>query len=211
MRKTVSTALFILGFILLSAWNSHAAPPTELFLVGGEYFLIGSRSCAQVNNFMEFGGNWILPFSGGTTRTTHLQGILNLNGDGSGTWTFFATQYIHQAVNGGATPLSRFRTPPQTACDVTYGVRPNGILELTQLPGCLTLVIEGAGIGQYFTSDGEVLIFGTSTNGGVLLLSDTRPVNERVWQTDSEGNQIGAVINRECSRTYTAVRTSFQR
>lgn len=212
MRKIVSPAIFILGFILLSALNSHAAPPTDLFFVGGEYFLIGSRSCAQVNNFEEFGDNWSLPSPfGGTTRTAHLQGILNLNGDGSGTLTFFATQYIHQAVNGGATPLSRFRTPPQTACDVTYGVRPNGILEFTQLPGCLTLTTEGAGSGRYFTSGGEVLIFGTSTDGGVLLLSDTRPVKEVVWETDPEGNQIDREIYRECSRTYMAVRTSFRR
>jgi hypothetical protein len=197
MRKSVAPAIFILGFILLSAWNCYAGP--GLSTIGGDYFTVGSRTCAYVNNFLDFGGNFTLPNFGGTTRTGHFQGHLFLNEDGTGSWETNFTQYNHQSIDPGEIPLSFF----DETCDVFYEKLPNR-LRLT-VSNCIATATAGAGKDTTWEIGEIFLTFSVSMNGEILLLSNTRPDIEIFWQIDPPGFENN-ITKRVCSRTLTAIR-----
>jgi hypothetical protein len=205
MRKTVASAILIVGFILLSGWNCHAGP--GIYSVNGEYFIEGARSCAYVNNYQMFGENFVLPNSGGTTRTGHYQGHLYLNGDGIGSLEVKFVQYYHQSIYPGQIPIAAFNE----TCAVSYEELPNRLV-LT-MSDCYATTTAGSGIGTTWTLDPISLTFFASFNGDVLLLSNTsggaagQPAIERTWQPDYPNN----VIERVCSRSLSAVRINARR
>lgn len=194
MKKTVVLAVFLLGFIVLPMLNCYAE--TGISSVGGEYFLVGSRSCAYVNNYQDFGANFSLPNSGGTTRTGHYQGHLNLNKDGTGSFETRFVQYYHQSINPGQIPVAFY----DETCDISYEQLPNRLR--LNLSNCFSTTTAGFAIGTQWVVADTSLTFGISSNGDVLLLSNTGPVVERTWQPVSPS----LVIERVCSRSLTAIR-----
>ena len=197
MKKSVAPAIFILGFILLSAWNCYAG--SRLSTISGDYFTVGTRSCAYVNNYLDFEDNFTLPSTGGTTRSGHFQGHLFLNGDGTGSWQTRLVQYTHQLINPGQIPLAFYNV----TCNVFYEELPNR-LRLT-VSDCIAIATEGFGAGITYEIEDISLTMGVSMNGEILLLSNTAPRIERTWQIDPPGNENN-IVKRVCTRTLTAVR-----
>ena len=192
MRKSLALAVFLLGLLVLPVLNCYA----ESGIVD-TYSVIGSRSCAYANSYDMFGPSFSLPPSGGTTRTGHIKGTLALKADGTGTLESYFTQYNHQRFGGGQSPVTSFTSN----CDVVYEVRPGG-LRLRKLAGCQSTIVQGAGIGQIWVTDDEILILTASKDGGILLLTNTHPRIETTWQLESPWN----VMERVCSRTFMAIR-----
>lgn len=194
MKKTMAFAISVLGVILLSALNCQAE--SGLSTIGGDYDFVGSRSCAYVNAYQDFGDNFSLPFSGGTTRTGHYQGRLSLNKDGTGTWSSMFTQYYHQSVNAFQIPLASY----SETCDVSYEQLPNRLR--LNLANCFATTTDGYAKGTEWIVEDHSLTFGGSPDGDVLWLSNVRPAIERTWQPSAPS----LVIERVCSRTMMAVR-----
>jgi hypothetical protein len=196
MKKSVAPAIFILGFILLSAWNCYAG--SRLSTIHGDYFTVGTRSCAYVNNYQDFvGDNFTLPFDGGTTRSGHFQGHLFLNGDGTGSWQTRFVQYNHQSINPGQIPLAFYNE----TCNVFYEELPNR-LSMT-VSDCIATATAGFGKDITYEIEDISLTFGVSMNGEILLLSNTTPGIERTWQIDPPGYENN-IVKRVCTRTLTS-------
>ncbi len=194
MKRTMATAVSVLGFLLLSAFNCHAE--SAFSSLAGDYDFVGSRSCAYANAYQDFGDNFSLPYSGGTTRTGHYQGRLSLKRDGTGTWESMFTQYYHQSVNPGQIPLASYNE----TCDVTYEQLPNRLR--LNLSNCFSTTTIGYAKGTQWIVEDRSMTFGISPNGDVLWLSNVRPAIERTWQPSAPS----LVIERVCSRTMMAVR-----
>jgi hypothetical protein len=197
MRKSVAPAIFILGFILLSAWNCYAGP--GLSTIGGEYFIVGTRTCAYVNDYLDFGENFTLPYAGGTTRSGHYQGHLFLNADRTGSWQTRIVQYNHQSIGPGQIPYAFF----DETCNVFYEQLPNRLR--LSVSDCFATATAGAGINTTWEIEDISLTFSVSMNGDILLLSNTSPAVETVWQIDPPGFENN-ITKRVCSRTLTAIR-----
>ena len=210
MRRIMVLAVSVLGVLFLSVPDGFAQP--GLRVVGGEYFVVGSRSCAYVNGYQDFAYDeshnayslpTLYPSTGGTTRTGHYQGSLTLNANGTGTWKMYTAQYYHQATAPGASPFRSFNS----TCDVSFEELDTGRLVLRILNGCVSTEVSGPTAGTKWVTDEETLTFGTSMGGDILLLSNTRPVIETTWDENAPSN----VIERLCSRTMMAVRRSISR
>ena len=202
MRISVAPAMFILGFILLSAWNCYAE--SGIATLFGEYAFVGTSSCLEVKNQQDFLPDFEVPSAGATLRTGHYQGILRLHGNGTGTWEYYFAEYSPEFIVPTRNPFGTFKTVEP--CDVIYEQRPNRVV-LTILEGCLSVMVAGRAVGRQ-TETGEMpLTLLSSMNGDTLLLSKTHPVIEEVIRNTA----TGLVTKRECSRTFTAVRVDARR
>jgi len=209
MRKAVAPAMFILGFILLSAWNCYA--DSGIAPIGGEYFIVGTSSCVNASGNQDFlhpyppnpPPDFVLPDAGGTFHIAHYQGTLRLNGMGAGTLEYYLAQYHPASVYPGNQPFSAYQTVEP--CDVVYEELPNR-LNLKILEGCHEIVVAGFREGNEYETGERYLTFESSMNGDLLLLSKTRPTPETTTNIQS-----GKVINRLCSRTLMAVRVDARR
>jgi len=201
MKKMVAPALFILGFILFSECACYAE--SAISPLGGEYSFVGTSSCADVQNQEDiFPPDFVLP-SPGVMRIGHYQGDLHLNGDGTGTWEYFFSQYSPQFLDGGDQPFAAYQTV--LPCDVVYEQVQNRLV-LHILSGCISEVVFGFRRGIQFETGQINLTFFSSMNGDTLLLSKTRPGVEEIKNLDT-----GFVTKRLCARTYTAIRENAAR
>ena len=200
MIKVSASALCASAIVLLSAVQVIAGPPTTR--LHGEYYVVGSRTCAYATGFgQDFGPNFSLPINGGTTRTGHYDGVLRLNGDGTGDFTFNFIQYYFQSISAGQLPIGAF----PGSCMVLYESLPSGLISLT-LTQCVGTGTAGAGNGSTWTNDDEVLTLAATMGGDVVVMSNTEPV---VGTTSLNGDSAFA-IRRICSRTFTGVRQSIR-
>lgn len=193
----------------LLAGNALAAPPTSSPTLRGSYFVAGSRSCVYASNYLDFGANFQLGASGGTFRTGHYEGILQLNGDGTGSFDFKFIQYYssHPYVTPdpylgpGGYPIGSF----PGSCNVAYEQNTDGFLNVT-LSGCVSTGDAGSGIGTTWISSDESIAMAASGNGDMLILSKTDPIVETTYNELSPG----LIIKRICSRTWTGIRLSIR-
>jgi len=200
MKRLSASALCISAIVLLSAVQVLAGPPTVR--LRGEYYVVGSRSCVYATGYgQDFGPNFSLPATGGTTRTGHYDGTLRLNGDGTGDFTSNFVQFYFQATSAGQFPIGAF----PGSCMVLYESLPNGLIALT-LTQCVSTGTAGAGIGSTWTNDDEVVTLAATMGGDVLVMSNTGPV---VGTTFLNGDPAFA-IKRICSRTFTGIRQSIR-
>ena len=200
MRKVVVPVLCILGFILMmSAVDTFAAPPTFL-LVRGTYYVVGSHSCVVSQdgfNTDDYSYSILTPL-GGSMRTAHYDGYLNLNYDGTGTYDVHETQYIANNINQGSRPMGY----QQINCDVNYEKLNTGLFEIT-FSSCVGTNLAGVGFGNVTTYAPKTLSMAATPDGGVLVLSNTFPEVESFTRNVTPNNRL-------CSRTFTAVRQSFE-
>jgi hypothetical protein len=70
MKRMLVAVLLVLAFLIASAKSPQAAPKGSN--LHGEYSMVGTRTCVQVNGGADFVlPNYSLPPGGGSTRTTH--------------------------------------------------------------------------------------------------------------------------------------------
>jgi len=200
MRKAVVPVLCILGFILMmSAVDTFAGPPTFLTL-RGTYYVVGSHSCVNSADGFSDDGSFSL-LSAGSMRTAHYEGFLNLYFDGTGKYTVNETQYIFQNIQQGSFPMGY----QNINCDVTYGKADNGLFDIT-FSNCEGINVLGIGIiptpnvTEYAP---KTLSMAATRDGEVLVLSNTFPEVESFTRNVTP-------IKRLCSRTFTAIRQSFE-
>lgn len=200
MNRISILALCVSAIVLLSAVHAFAGPPATF--LRGKYYVTGSRSCVYVNGFnQDFGDNFSLPSTGGTTRTGHYEGWLIFNGDGTGNFTYNFIQYYFQNTTSGQHPIGVF---PGSSM-VLYESLPNGLIALTLTQNTAT-GNAGGGIGSTWTNEDEVLTMAVTMSGDVLVVSHTEPVVEATYLN---GDPTMA-LHRICSRTWTGIRQSIR-
>ena len=200
MEKVSASALCISVFILLSAVHAFAGAPTAITL-RGDYYLVGSRSCVYTNGGQEFLANFYLPSNGGNTRTGHYEGVLHLNGDGTGNLNSNLIQYYLPAINAGQQTIGYW----SNSCEVSYEKLPNGFIIMNFIL-CEDTGEAGIGSGHIWVDDGINMNVAASGNGDVLLLSNTYPAIEHTTRLVPSFSEL----YRICSRTFTAIRQSIR-
>lgn len=196
MKRMFSVpVLLVMVFVIASTTSVQAAPQgSDLH---GEYSLIGTRTCVQ-------------PPMGGSTRTTHYNGILILFGNGSGELSAKAVLMNH---NFGSFPTGQYHD----VCDVTYQGLEDGTIQV-KIANCLSKNLWPPPLeGTFYSFSDYVLSVTVSSNGGTLLMSDAamEPDVENVWTCALVGGQPDCsnklnTQERICVRSFTAIRLSPQ-
>jgi hypothetical protein len=181
-----------------SATDVSAGSPSKKFL-RGEYSLNGSRECVYTNANDDFGpAPYFQLVTGGSKRTSHFKGVLQLHGDGTGSLNVEHLQINNQQVGVGGYPLTAF----EGLCEVNYQSVAHGTFKM-RISHCDGPITAGSSSGGTAGTVEEALSVAVSAEGDVLLLSGTDPQVETIWATSGGTTSYW---KRICSRSAIAIR-----